>query len=251
MATTKKQDETIIIPRLKQHSLRLRIIGVRPLYQNRTSEKVRHELLVGGKRKTAAERQEIKHRPFDEYRNSAERVDSGPTALGIRTVAVKAAMCSAAVDTAGVTRAGMQRLLWVPGDHYPVYGTPKLKMDVTRSADMNRTPDIRTRCFLPQWCAEIELLFISPQLSAQSVATLLANAGVLIGIGDFRQEKGKGNFGCFRVIGADEQDDEWDWLVANGGREAQLNALESPQYACSETAELMAFYQGEVKRRAA
>jgi hypothetical protein len=37
----------------------------------------------------------------------------------------------------------------------------------------------------------------------------------VVGIGDFRQEKGRGSFGTFRVVGETQQDDEWDDLTAN------------------------------------
>ena len=73
----------------------------------------------------------------------------------------------------------------------------------------------------------------------------------LVGVGDFRQEKGKGAFGSFRVIGEGEDDDEWNDLLAHHGREAQLAALHEPAFANEETAELMEFYGSEVKRRAA
>ena len=116
---------------------------------------------------------------------------------------------------------------------------------------MNKTPDVRSRAFLPVWGAEVEIQFIVPQLSITSVVTLLANAGILIGIGDYRQEKGKGAFGSFRVLGEGEADAEWDSLVADHGREAQLAALESPQFADADTADLMGFFEGEVRRRAA
>ena len=39
-----------------------------------------------------------------------------------------------------------------------------------------------------------------------SVVSLLCNAGILVGVGDFRQEKGKGAFGSFRVLGEGEKD---------------------------------------------
>jgi hypothetical protein len=208
-------------------------------------------LLVGGGKKTKAERVAIKHDPLAEFRNSAEQLADGPTALGLRVVAVKAAMCTAALETAGVTKTSAQRLIFMPGDHTPLYGVPQLRMDVVRSADINRTPDVRTRTFLPKWGAEITVHFITPQLSATGVATLLANAGILVGVGDFRQEKGKGAFGSFRVIGSDEDDSEWLELVGNHGRQAQVEALRDPEYANQETADLMAFYDSEVRRRAA
>ena len=139
----------------------------------------------------------------------------------------------------------------MPGDLTPLYGIPQLRMDIVRSADINKTPDVRTRCYIPKWGAEIEIKYITPQLSIASVVALLCNAGVLVGVGDFRQEKGKGSFGSFRVLGEGQEDDEWDDLVSNHGRMAQLAALENPEFANADTVELMEFYEGEVKRRAA
>jgi hypothetical protein len=251
MATKAKETTEVNVQPLRRASARLRIIGTTPLFQNRMSEKMRQYFLAGGGKKTRAEKANIKHDPLSEYRNSAEVLPSGPTALGLRVVAVKSAMITAALETPGLTKSSTQRLLFMPGDHVPLYGTPQLRLDIVRSADMAKTPDMRSRCYLPRWGAEIDVQFIVPQLSAASVVSLLCNAGVLIGVGDFRQEKGKGSFGCFRVIGDGEQDDEWGDLVANHGRLAQEAALASPEYANEETAELMAFYETEVKRRTA
>ena len=54
----------------------------------------------------------------------------GPTVLGLRVTAVKAAMCQAAIETAGLTKTGAQRLLFMPGDVVPLYGIPQLRCDV-------------------------------------------------------------------------------------------------------------------------
>lgn len=247
----KKATTEITVQPLKRASTKLRIIGTTPLFQNRMSEKMRQYFVVGGGKKTKAEKAGIKHDPLTEYRNSAEVLQDGPTALGLRVVAVKAAMITAALETPGLTKSSTQRLLFMPGDHVPLYGTPQLRMDIVRSADIAKTPDMRTRAYLPKWGAEIEIQYIVPQLSAMSVVSLLCNAGVLIGVGDFRQEKGKGSFGCFRVLGDGEDDDEWNELVAHHGRAAQEEALAAPEYANEETSELMAFYEEELKRRAA
>jgi hypothetical protein len=241
----------IQIERLKRSTAKLRIVGTTALFQNRMANKVKQGLLVGTKKKTRAERIEIKHDPKREYRDSMEMMLDGPTALGIRVVAIKAAMCTAALETAGLTKSSTQRLIFMPGDLTALYGTPQLRLDVVRSADMNRTPDVRSRAYLPRWGAEVEINFIFPQLSAMSVVTLLANAGILVGVGDFRQEKGKGAFGSFRVLGDGEEDAEWDDLVKNHGREAQLEAIKQPEYADRDTADLMDFFEQEVGRRAA
>jgi hypothetical protein len=255
--------EEIVVPTLTRASVRLRIIGTTGHIQNRMAAKAMQTLLVGGQRKTKADRAQIKHDPPSEYRNSVEMMPRngrrerhngdhpGATALALRTVAVKAAMCTAALDTNGLSKTSSQRLLFMPNEFSPLYGVPQLRMDVVRSADIAKTPDIRTRAFLPRWGAEVELQFVVPQLSGRSVLALLCNAGVLVGVGDGRQEKGKLNYGCFRVIGEGQQDDEWDDLVANHGRTAQLKALQKPEYANEETAELMAFFFAETQRRAA
>lgn len=249
-ATPSGTQELFIKP-LKRASITLRIIGTTPMFQNRMANKVKGILLVGSTKKTASQKAAIKHNPMQEFRDSMEIIPDGPTALGVRMTAVKAAMCDAALETDGIKKSSCQRLLFMPGDFAPLYGTPQLRMDVTRSADMNRTPDIRTRAFLPKWGAEVEVQYIVPQFSASSVVSLLANAGILIGIGDYRQQKGKGAFGSFRVITTDEQDDEWDDLVANHGRMKQLVAIEHPDYADRDTIDLMAFYEQEAARRAA
>ena len=253
MAATSKttKAQTIDIKPLQRKSIKVRIIGETEMFQNRMAQKAMQTLLVGGQKKGKADRAAIKHDPIAEFRNSAEMLPDGPTALGLRVVAVKAAMCTAALETEGMTKTGTQRLLFMPGDHVPLYGTPLLRMDIVRSADINRTPDVRSRAFLPKWGAEIEIKFIVPQLSSTGVVSLLSNAGVLVGLGDFRQEKGKGAYGSFRVITTDEKDDEWDDLIKNHGRKAQEAALADPQFANAETAELMEFFFGEVRRRAA
>ena len=248
-ATQEEKGTEIKIEALRRGAIKLRIIGVTPMFQNTMSAKAKQTLLAGGKRKTSVERMEIKHKPIDEYRDSADKIATGPTALGLRVIAVKSSLCSAAIETAGLTKAGTQRLIYMPGEFVPLYGIPQLRMDVVRNSDINKTPDVRTRAFLPKWGAEVEIQYIQPQLSATAVVTLLCNAGVLIGVGDFRQEKGKGAFGSFRVIGPGERDAEWDDLVKHHGRAEQVKALANPVYANDETADLMTFLEGEKARR--
>ncbi|MDF2809311.1 MAG: hypothetical protein K0S56_342 [Microvirga sp.] len=251
MAKKPSDIEEVTVQPLRRGSVKLRVIGVTPLFQNRMANKAKQQLLVGGQKKGRADRAQIKHDPLQEFRDSAEILPAGPTALGLRVVAIKAAMSTAALETPGLTKTSAQRLLFMPGDFAPLYGVPQLRMDVVRSADINKTPDVRTRAFLPKWGAEVEIQFITPQLSVASVVALLCNAGVLVGVGDYRQEKGKGAYGSFRVLGEGEEDAEWDELIADHGRPAQIEALNAPGYADRDTTDLMEFFHGEVRRRAA
>lgn len=246
-----KKDEVLQIDALKQGRVTLRLIGTTGLYYNAMSVKAKRTLLIGGGKKTAAEKRELKHDPEQEFRDSVYRMAEGPTYLGFPAPGVKAAMATAALETAGVTKTSVQRLIFLPEQRIKIWGRPLLKMDVVRSADMARTPDIRTRAFLPRWCAEVDIAFVSPTLSAHSVVALLANAGAIIGLGDFRQEKGKGSYGTFGVTGDDlgPWADQWA-EVTEEGREVQEAAMIEPQCADQDTEELFDMLREERLRRA-
>ena len=124
-------------------------------------------------------------------------------------------------------------------------------MDIVRSADINKTPDVRTRGYLPRWCAEVKLRFVNPALSTFDVTSLLSNAGAIVGIGDFRQEKGRGSFGCFDVFdGKNKNIPEWNDIVKES-RDAQQHAMDFPMLAGQEEEELMEILGIERQKRAA
>ena len=251
--TKKKTDDSVelrITP-LDRQETTLRIIGTTPLFQNRMSNKVQQMLLVGGRKKSAAERLSVKHDVVAEFLSSAEIMPDGPTALGLRSIAIKAAMVTAATQSEGIFKNAAEKLLFVPGDLVPLYGIPQLRCDVVRSKDIARTPDVRTRCYLPRWGAELTVGFVAPQLNLRGVYTLAANAGIIVGVGDYRQEKGKGSFGSFRVVPDGADDDEWNDLVKTAGRKQQQAALDAPQCANKETSDLVAYWADTVSQRRA
>lgn len=252
MAIKKAEAGTLHIDALKQGRVTLRMIGTTPLYFNAMSAKAKRTLLIGGGKKTTAEKRELKHDPEQEFRDSVYRQPGGQTMLGFPAPGVKGAMATAALETPGVTKTSVQRLIFLPQQRINIWGKPFLKMDVVRSADMNKTPDVRTRAFLPRWCAEVDIAFVTPTLSVHSVVSLLSNAGVIVGIGDFRQEKGRGSYGTFSVAGDDLGDwsDYWAEVTAEG-RAVQETAMAEPEFADEETAELMAMLDDERLRRAA
>jgi hypothetical protein len=209
------------------------------------------DLLIGGGKKTAAQRKEIKHNPEQEYRDTVYKKSFGETLLCFPAPGIKGAMATAALETAGITKTSVQRLIFLPQTHVQIWGTPQLKIDMVRSADMNKTPDMRTRAYLPRWCAEVDIAYVQPTLDAHSIVSLLTNAGSIVGIGDFRQEKGRGSFGTFSVhteqsMGSFQED--WNELMKEA-RDVQQAALDDPEYADDQTAELMAFLVEERSRR--
>lgn len=248
----KKAETGLHIDALKQGRVTLRMIGTTPFYFNAMSAKAKRSLLIGGGKKTAAEKKEIKHDPEQEFRDSVYRQPTGETLLCFPAPGVKGAMATAALETPGVTKTSVQRLIFLPQSKINIWGKPLLKMDVVRSADMNKTPDVRTRAYLERWCAEVDIAFVTPTLSVHSIVSLLSNAGVVCGIGDFRQEKGKGSFGTFAVAGEDMGDwqETWD-EVTQDARASQEAAMSAPVYADDETADLMELLFEERERRAA
>lgn len=249
----KKAEKGMHIDPLKQGRVTLRMIGVTPFYFNAMSAKAKRSLLIGGAKKTAAERREIKHNPEEEFRDSVYKQPKGDTLLCFPAPGVKGAMATSALETPGVTKRSVERLIFLPQQKINIWGKPYLKMDIVRSADIAKTPDVRTRAFLPRWCAEVDIAFVSQTLSVHSIVSLLSNAGVICGIGDYRQEKGKGGYGTFSVHG-DDMDAEtqkiWDEITAES-RDVQKDALEHPEYADDETEELMELLFEERERRAA
>jgi hypothetical protein len=161
--------------------------------------------------------------------------------------AIKGAMMTAALDLPGAKKAQIGRLVYVYGDYTPIFGVPKLFMSVTRSADMNKTPDIRTRAIVPEWVALITLSYVVPMLNATSIGNLISAAGITAGIGDWRPEKGKGTYGQFRVSNID--DPEFKRIVKIGGRKAQEMALENPGLYNEDTERLFSWYNVEVVKR--
>jgi hypothetical protein len=244
---------TMEIHALKQGRVKLRMIGQTPMYFNSMGAKAWRDLLVGGGRKTAAQKKEIKHNPEQEFRDSVYKKSNGDTYLCFPAAGVKGAMATAALETGGITKTSVQRLIFLPESQIQIWGKPYLKMDIVRSADMNKTPDVRTRAYLPNWCAEVDIKFVTPTLSTMSIVSLLQNAGTIVGIGDFRQEKGRGSYGTFSVAGSEdmgEYQEIWDDITQEG-RAVQELAMENPECADEQTAELMQFIQEERLRRAA
>lgn len=245
--TPKNTNHELQIMRITQDRMMVAILGRTPLILNKLSNKVRMELLMpAGKKNAAAKASTLKHNPHEEFRNSAHTLPGGPTLLALPATAFKGAMRTAALDIPGATKSAIGRLVYVAGEYVPIYGVPQLHMTITRSADIKRTPDVRTRCIIPNWAAYITVEFTTPLIKGPSILNLLAAAGLSCGVGDWRVEKGSGSFGTFSPVGHDAAFDE---IIKLGGREAQVAAMASPEAYDSETQELLSWFDVEVDRR--
>ena len=186
-AKAEPKEQEIVIPPLRKGHTKVWIQGTSPLIFNCMSAKATHNLLYPQPKTKATKRDNLKHEPMSEYRNSVYRArEDGPTRLVLPSTAIKGAMRSAALEIPGVMKTQIGRLLWVQGYNIPVWGIPQMLMSVVRSADKNRTPDIRTRAIISDWCACAEIEYVMPAINDTVLARLIGMAGAVIGLGDFR-----------------------------------------------------------------
>lgn len=249
MATKKANDVEMSVVEIQEGEMTCCIVGTSPFICNRMSQKVWHELLAPQKKTAADKASTMKHNPIQEFRDSPYRLagDAPETLLAVLPSMFKQAMGTAALRTPGAQKTAILQLVNVQWANMPVFGVPKVFMAVTRSADMNRTPDIRTRAILPEWACKLTLRYTKPIIREQSVINLLAAAGRIAGVGDWRQEKGSGSYGSFRLASADDPD--FVRITSTMGYAAQVEAMESPQAYNDETDEMLAWYDVELKRR--
>lgn len=251
MATKKVESSgEVQIVEVSTGTLTVAIVGNTPLILNRLANKAKHQLLFPTGKKTAADKAgSLKHDPMQEFRDSPNIIadENAPTLLAIPATALKGSMRTAALDLPGAKKSQIGRLTYVNGEFLGVYGVPQVLCSTVRSADMNRTPDVRTRCIVPKWAVIASVTFVRPALREAAVANLLAAAGITVGLGDWRAEKGSGNYGGFRLVGM--EDPELKAIMKAGSRAAQLEAMEQPDPYDQETGELLSWFNIELRRR--
>ena len=249
MATAKVETEVKVLE-VTRSTLEFCILGTSPLIMNRMSQKAWFELLAPNGKKTSAEKAStMKHDPLKEFRDSPYVIDNPncPTLLGIMPTSFKRAMGTAALDMPGAKKAQIGRLVYIEGEMLPIYGIPKVFMAITRCADINRTPDVKTRALLPEWACKLRVTFTTPIIREQSIVNLLAAAGFQSGVGDWRQEKGSGSYGSFKLV--DANDPDFLRITSTQGRAEQQEALDNPVAHNSETEEMLAWFDVELRRR--
>jgi len=249
----KNQETTITITEIEMTSMDFCLVGTSPLVPHAVSAKAAGALLDPPGRKNAAERASSKkHEPFDEFRDAAYQFrddDNAPTRLYMPAGSFHAAIADVAIDIVGATKSQIGRLTRVPGLKIPVWGVPQIYSTIVRSSDMKRTPDVRTLPILPRWATRITVMFPTALIKSQSVGNLLGAAGIIIGVGDGRPQKGKMAFGCWRVCSEDDR--EWHEIVKLGATKAQDNALADPQFYDRETENLLTRFLAEQVTRVA
>jgi hypothetical protein len=246
---TKKENNDIEVMELHTRRLTFCLVGETPLIMNRFSEKARQEMLLPAPKKNRAEKAtSLKHDPIAEFRGGLymSRDENAPTAIHFPTNAFHKAVGQAAIDIPGQAKSVMLRLTSVVTDTVHLYGNPALFCRMVRSSGMNATPDIRTRPIFSEWACALEFQIVSNLVKETQVANLLAAAGTIVGMGDWRPQKG-GSYGRFRLTTPD--DPEFKRIVEHQGRASQLQEIAAPQFHDDETEELLEWFFKEADKR--
>jgi hypothetical protein len=251
MAKTKEKTEsTVEIQRLVLGTATFFLLGSSALMMNRLAKKAKEELLLPGRRKNkAALEATMKHDPPAEYRDSIYRCrEAGaPTLVHMPAGAFKKAMSQAAIDIPGASKAQIGRLVKIMTPTVHIYGKPYLSMLPVRLQGIRKTPDIRTRAIFPKWCCKIEVRYVRSIIREVDVTNLVDAAGIIVGVGDGRTEKGTFDLGSWEIVQHD--DPRWHEIVKSGGRKIQEAAMADPEADDADSEEMLAWYLQEIVRR--
>lgn len=247
----KKTETKVDIQEIIQQEIRVRILGTSPMIQHRYPLKAWREMLLPARKRNRAELdQTLKHQPYDEFREAAyvNRDKKAAAMFHIPNAMFHGALAAAALDIPGVQRTQIERLTKVVDLNIELYGVPQIFCAMVRNSGMNRAPDVRTRPVFPRWACEITVRYVSSIVTAKAVMNLLGAAGVIIGVGDWRCQKG-GPFGAFRLV--NDRDPDWLMLVKTEGRGAQEAAFAAPEYFDEDTADILSWWNEEILAREA
>jgi hypothetical protein len=249
VARKKDVEEVLEIISVTKGSIRCHLVGESPLIMHRFPKKAWEQLLFPKGRANAAELAEnLKHDPLMEFRESIyrNRDPKQPAAIHMPSGAFSKGIASAALDLPGATKAQILRLVSINSTHVNIFGVPQMFMAMTRSSDVAHTPDVRTRAIFPEWACAVDVGYVSSLLKQTQVVNLFNAAGLIVGLGDWRPQKG-GPYGKFRIVSEDDPD--YRRITKGQGRQAQLAAFESPEPYDSDTDELFSWFLEEAKRR--
>jgi hypothetical protein len=209
------------------------LVGDTPLIVHAWSEKAKREMLQKQVKATKAGKDA--RNPQEDFVNSLyEMGTEGKKKLyGFPVTGIKNAILSSAHKDKGVPRSVVQSALWLDADMVRVrpalagavcdmplariYGSdPEMREDMVRiGSGLNKKANLAYRGQFTTWAIKISGRFNSTVLSPEALTFLLIEAGLGIGIGEWRNER-KGIFGAFRLADIAEQQ-AWEKFAAGKG----------------------------------
>lgn len=214
---------------------RVWLVGTTPLITHAWSEKAKREMLQKQVGATRAGKE--KRDPHEDFVNSlyemGEDAKTKKPVYGFPVTGIKNAILSSAHKDKGVARSTVQSGLWLDAEMTRVrpalssaicdmpliriYGSaPEQREDMVRiGSGLQKVANLAYRGQFTTWAVRLTGKFNRTVLSPEALHFLTSEAGLGIGIGEWRNEK-RGIFGSFRLANAAEQA-TWEKFAAGKG----------------------------------
>lgn len=209
MATAKKEEIGITLPRLDIRLMEVTIVGDSPLIVHAWSHKSKLEMLEKQMKKAKGAK-EAKD-PVADYESSLYRLGEG--AYGFPSVGFKNAAVTAGTSVAGLTKIAARQAFHILGEDVDIAGAfegtkarhnlvrleggkPSMREDMVRVG--MGTADLRYRGEFADWYAKLLVRFNANVLSEEQILNLINVAGFAVGVGEWRPER-DGMNGMFHV----------------------------------------------------
>jgi hypothetical protein len=244
----------ISIEEVKVESIDLALIGQSPFIMHRYARKAFQELMLPkAPMNKQAKAENIKHYPLKEYQECfyMNSNDDEPTLFHVPVAMIQGALSSVALDLPGIRKSEAQRWISVTSQdedmQLNLFGVPELYTTMAKNSGMTSVPDPRTRPIFRQWVIpRVRITYKANPLNDTSIANLAHAAGRIVGIGDWRPQKG-GPYGKFLV--AQPDDPRVLEIIEKQGRHAQELAFDNPTYFDRDTADINKWFEEEIKKR--
>jgi len=184
------QKTAITIPGPDARIIVFAIKGTSPLLVHAWSVKSKEQMRGKQQGAVKSRKREIRD-PQAEYEASMYR--DGDRYL-MKSAAFRLAAVSAVRGVDGITMTEMRQHFYCPDEFVEIAGSPVMREDIVRVS--NGQPDLRYRAEFFPWACKLPMRYNAGAISPEQVANLLLQAGMWVGVGEGRVEKG-GTNGCF------------------------------------------------------
>lgn len=210
------------------------LVGDTPLITHAWSQKAKLEMLQKQVKATKAGKEA--RDPHEDFVNSLYEMGTdkaGKLVYGFPVMGFKNAVLSSAHKDKGIPRSVVQSALWLDAEMVRVrpalagaicdmpliriHGTePEMREDMVKiGSGLNKVANLAYRGQFTVWAVCITGRYNTSVMQAQALSFLYGEAGIGIGVGEWRNER-KGIFGAFHLANIAEQD-AWEKYVAGKG----------------------------------
>lgn len=202
----KKASTTVEVVEFSINKTVIPIVGISPLIVHAWSEKSKKMITDKQAGKAKAKKHDLRD-PQDDYESAKHKSAQGWD--GFPAAGFKAAMIRGA-KMIGMVMKDTQIAFFIEADD-PITQLVRINGNSQMRTDMVRvgmgSSDIRYRPEYLEWSADLTIEYNAGMLSIDQIYQLVKAAGYGCGVGEMRPEKGKFNFGRFKLANELPQDE--------------------------------------------